>query len=378
MDVRTAFFILILAVLGYIAALMVLPLFPYVMAACLLAFVLYPSQRRLEGRLESTRLNNRLGTKLVALALTAFAVVAAIVPLAVFSIVVLQTIFAYASEFDGPATIDQLQELGRELGLDDDTLATFEEQVLTEIETELLSDAMDVVVGEVFRFVNMSIEMGLGLLVLVFLLYYLLADGDTFVEWVGHVAPIEPTVRDELFDEVNVVTWAVIKSHVLVALVEGILGGLGLWLVGIPNVAFWTMVMIVVSFLPAIGVWFVWGPAVGYLLATGEIGAGFLLLLYGIAVLSVVDNYLRAIFVDRNSGLHPAVVLIGVIGGIYLLGIMGLFIGPVLLGVFKAGLNVFGDTYGAVENGGGGPGPITPTAPSESTDSVGERSAGSE
>ncbi len=348
MNVRTAFFGLLLAILGYIAALMVLPLFPYVVAACLLAFVLFPSQRRLEGRLASTPLEDRIASKLVALALTGFALVAAIIPLAVFSVILLQTVASFVNDFDGPAAVEALQEIALDLGFDD-VAENIDEQLFSNVEEEVLTDVVDFLVGELLRLVNMSVEMGLGLLVLVFLLYYLLVDGDTFVAWVGHVAPLESSVRDELFDEVNVVTWAVIKSHVLVALVEGILGGIGLWLVGVPNVAFWTMVMVIVSFLPAIGVWFVWGPAVGYLLLTGEVGAGVLLLLYGIAVLSVVDNYLRAIFVDRRSGLHPAVVLIGVIGGIYLLGIMGLFIGPVLLGVFKAALNVFGEAYGDLD-----------------------------
>ncbi|MCU4750718.1 AI-2E family transporter [Halobacteria archaeon AArc-curdl1] len=349
MDVRTAFFVFMLAVFGYIAALMVLPLFPYVMAAGLLAFILFPTQKRLERRLESTPISGRLQSKIVAFGLTAFALVAAVVPLAVFSIVVLQTVVAYLRSFDGPEAVEELQAFAREIGLDDDTVASIEEQILSEIETEVLTDVIDIVVGESLRLLNLGIEMGIGLLVLVFLLYYLLVDGDTFVAWLGEIAPLEPTIRDELFDEVNNVTWAVIKSHVLVAVVEGILGGFGLWLVGISNVAFWTMVMIIVSFLPAIGVWFVWGPAVGYLAAIGEPTLALVLLLYGLAVLSVVDNYLRAIFVDRSSGLHPAVVLIGVIGGIYLLGIMGLFLGPVLLAVFKAGLNVFGEAYGNLE-----------------------------
>ncbi|MFP9190872.1 AI-2E family transporter [Natronosalvus vescus] len=349
MDVRTGFFALLLVILGYIAALMVFPLFPYVMAAGLLAFVLYPTQKRLEATLDSVPLAERHRSKLVALVLTAVAMVAAVVPLFVFSVIVFQTVFSFLSEFDGPAALDELEALGRDLGLEDETIADLQGQIRSTLEPDVITDAIDIVVGESLRLLNMGIEMGIGLLVLVFLLYYLLVDGDTFVEWVGAVAPIDPVVRDELFDEVNVVTWAVIKSHVLVALAEGILGGIGLWLVGVSNVPLWTMVMIVVSFLPAIGVWLVWGPAVGYLFATGEPMLATVLLLYGIAVLSIVDNYLRAIFVDRSSGLHPAVVLIGVIGGIYLLGIMGLFLGPVLLAVFKAGLNVFGEAYGNLE-----------------------------
>lgn len=349
MDVRTAFFGLLLAILGYIGVLMVFPLLPYVIAAALLAFVLYPSQRRLEARLESTHLEGWLGTKLVALGLTGFALVGAIVPIAIFSVILFRTVVGFLTNVDGPTAFDQFESFLIDVGIDPTYIGDLEAELGEEFQEELLTDGIDLLTGELLRLVNTSIEMGLGLLVLVFLLYYLLVDGDRFVAWLGAIAPLEDHVRVRLFDEVNVVTWAVIKSHVLVALVEGVLAGIGLWVVGIPNVAFWTMVMVVVAFLPAIGVWLVWGPAVGYLFLIGEPLLGGLLLVYGITVLSVVDNYLRAVFVDMGSGLHPAVVLVGVIGGIYLFGIMGLFIGPVILGVFKAALNVFGEAHGSLE-----------------------------
>ncbi|UTF53501.1 AI-2E family transporter [Natronosalvus rutilus] len=349
MDIRAGFFVLSLLILGYIAALMVLPIFPYVMAACLLAFVLFPVQRRLEKRLEPTRLGNRYGTKLVALALTVVAVVTAVVPLLLFSVILFQTVFSFLRGLDGRNLLEGARTTAEDFGLDPQTVAALEEQALTGVETDVLTRVINLLLDESVRLLNSGLEMGVGMVVLVFLLYYFLVDGDRFVDWVGAIAPLDPVVRDELFEEIRVVTWAVIRSHVLVALVQGALGGLGLWVAGISNVAFWTLVMIVAAFLPAIGVWLVWGPAAGYLLASGETGAGLLLLAYGAAVLSVVDNYLRAIFVDRQSGVHPAVVLVGVIGGLYLLGIMGLFLGPVLLAVFKAGLNVFGEAYGNLE-----------------------------
>ncbi|EMA43042.1 AI-2E family transporter [Halobiforma nitratireducens] len=331
MDVRTTFFGLLLVVLGAIGALLVMPLLQYLMAAALLAFVLYPIHRRFEERIDE---------RLSALALTGFAIVVAVVPILYFSIVILQTVFEFIESFDELAAIETVRQTALDAGIEPEVLESIEAELLSEIEGSL-GGAVEVVLMEVVGLLNASIRMSFGLLVLVFVLYYLLVDGDTFIDWLSAVAPLSEEVRKELFDEIEVVTWAVIQSHVLVALVEGVLGGLGFYLLGVPNVAFWTVVMIVVSFLPAIGVWLVWGPAVVYLAIVVDPLQAIALFLYGVAVLSVVDNYLRAIFVDRGSGLHPAVVLVGVIGGIYLLGIMGLFLGPVLLAVFKAGLTVF-------------------------------------
>ncbi|ELY51175.1 AI-2E family transporter [Natronolimnohabitans innermongolicus] len=344
MDVRTAFFALLLVLLGAIATLMIAPLLQYVLAAALLAFVLYPAYERLEPI---------LGPRLSALSLTGFAIVAAVVPLLIISVVVLQTVVSFLNGFDETAVLETARTLAEDdLGLEAEHVDAVEATVVTEVESSL-SEAVELVLYELIGLLNTSVEMGLGLIVFVFLLYYLLLDGATLVTWLGDVAPIDPHVRDELVEEVSVVTWAVMYSHVLVALVEGLLGGLGLYLLGVPNVAFWTVIMIVVSFLPAIGVWLVWGPAVGYLAMTDGVVAAAFLLIYGVTVLAVIDNYLRAIFVDRGSGLHPAVVVVGVIGGIYLLGIMGLFLGPVLLAVFKAGVNVFSrvvDDAGATDD----------------------------
>ncbi len=338
MDVRTGFFALLVAGLGIVGYLMVDPFLQYVMAAALLAFLLTPLHDRLAPR---------IGPRRSAISLTAFAFVAAIVPLLIFSFIILQTVMSFVDGLersDVTAAIEAVRNvLVEDLGIAPEHVDELELLVIEEFEG-ILYTSIETALGEALGLVNRTIHLSFGLMVLVFLLYYFLLDGDRFLAWIREVTPLEDGVIDELFDEMSVVTWAVIQSHLLVAIVEGILGGIGLWLVGISNVAFWTVVMIVVSILPIIGVWLVWAPAVVYLFVTGDVLGALFLLGYGVAVLSVVDNYLRAIFVDKGSGLHPAVVLIGVVGGIYLLGILGLFLGPILLAVFKASVTVFSRT----------------------------------
>lgn len=345
MNLRVGFLVFLLAILGAVSAMLVLPLLQYVMAAALLAFVLHPLHERLANRTIGVRgVRYTVHPRVSAGLLTALGIVAAVLPVVFLSIILLQTVLSFIEDLGEMDLVETAREIAIEFGIEPELLDELEASLLTEI-NEMLDMGLEVVLQEVLGLLNTSIRVGIGLLVLVFLLYYFLVDGRRLVRWIGTVAPLEDGVRRKLFGEINVVTWAVMKSHVLVALAEGILGGIGLYLVGVPNVAFWTVIMIVVSFLPAIGVWLVWGPAVGYLLLVGEPVNAVLLLLYGIAVLSVVDNYLRAILVDRSSGVHPAVVLVGVIGGIYLFGILGLFLGPVLLAVFKAALEVFGEVY---------------------------------
>ncbi|MCU4739899.1 AI-2E family transporter [Halobacteria archaeon AArc-m2/3/4] len=344
MDVRTAFFALTVVILGAIAALMVSPLLQYVVAAALLAFVLTPVQDRLEPV---------VGPRVSATLLTALAVVGVVVPLLLISIVVLQTVASFLTDLDQVALVETVRDVMiHDVGLDGEQLEAVETVLLEEAE-RVMATSLETFLLELVGLLDATIRMSVGVMVLIFLLYYLLVDGETFVEWVRAVAPLDEEVQEALFTEIDIVTWAVIKSHVLVALIEGVLGGIGLYLFGVSNVVFWTVIMIVVSFMPIVGVWLVWGPAVAYLFVAGDPVQAVALALYGVTVLSLVDNYLRAIFVDHDSGLHPAVVLIGVIGGIYLLGIMGLFLGPVLLAVFKAAVTVFGEAHSSAGSSSG-------------------------
>ncbi|MFA9518080.1 AI-2E family transporter [Halopenitus sp. H-Gu1] len=345
MDVRTAFFVLLLAIFGVISMLLLFPLLQYVVAAALVAFVLYPVHETLSGfRIDVGVVELTVGPRISAGFLTIVTLVTAIFPLLILSVILFQTVRSFVAELDESLLLDRLRAVAHDLGVEEELLGSVEQYLLSEVDRHA-DRGLEMVVQELLRLVNVSLQMGVGLLVLIFLLYYFLVDGRTLIEWIGDVAPLDDDVREQLYGEIHRVTWAVIKSHVLIALIEGILGGIGLYLLGISNVVFWAVVMVIMSILPLIGIWLIWGPAVVHFLVIGEPFNAILLFSYGIVVLAAVDDYLRAILVDRDTGVHPAVVLIGVIGGIYLLGIIGLFVGPVLLAVFKAGLNVFADLY---------------------------------
>ncbi|MFC7211463.1 AI-2E family transporter [Natronoarchaeum sp. GCM10025321] len=340
MDVRTAFFALLVAVLGVIGFLLVDPFLQYVLAAGLIAFVLFPLHERLA---------DRIGQRLSAGFLTAVTFVVAIVPLLILSLIIIDTTISFLTELQGSqlsAFIDSIRRfLLEDLGAQPEQVAEFESAVLAEFEG-LLDASTDILLTQTLGLLDTTVEVGTGVLILAFLLYYFLVDGTELLDWTRQVTPLSGDVQDELYEEMSRVIWAVVGSHLLVAIAEGILGGLGLWVLGISNAAFWAVVMVILSVLPLIGIWLVWGPMVGYLIVVGDPVGAVILLVYGLSVLAVVDEYLRAILVDVGSGIHPAIVLIGVLGGIYLLGVMGLFLGPVLLALFKAAVTVFDRTHG--------------------------------
>jgi predicted PurR-regulated permease PerM len=128
------------------------------------------------------------------------------------------------------------------------------------------------------------------------------------------------------------------------AFAQGILAGIALFIAGIPNVFFWTFLMIILGFIPLIGSALVWFPAGIYLAVQGQLAMAAFVILYGVVVVGGSDNFLRPMLVDDSADIHPFFILIGLIGGIGLFGIAGIFLGPVTFGIFGNLLDMVQET----------------------------------
>ena len=142
---------------------------------------------------------------------------------------------------------------------------------------------------------------------------------------------------------------ATIKGSVVVGLVQGALGAITFWIVGIPSVLLLGVIMAIASLLPAIGPAIVWGPAALYLLATGAIWEGVVVLISGVAVIGMADNILRPILVGRDTGIPDWLILITTLGGIALMGLSGIVVGPLVAGLFIAGWSILAEQRDEVE-----------------------------
>ena len=114
-----------------------------------------------------------------------------------------------------------------------------------------------------------------------------------------------------------------------------------------PEMTPWTTAMVFLAVLPIIGSFLVWGPAAVYLFSVGDPIAGGVLLVYGAVVVSFCDDFLRPVIIDRytETRLNPGAILIGVLGGVYLFGFIGIFFGPVLIGSLRAVLDIYRCEY---------------------------------
>ncbi|MFC5972329.1 AI-2E family transporter [Halomarina salina] len=326
---RVAFSAAFVVVLGLLAFSIVQPFLSFLLAAVLLAFVLFPVHRRLSDQLSSP---------VSAGVLVSGTVLAVVVPIAAFAAVVAGDVAALADGNQALPGLESVEQVLRQQFGVQVQLRSRLRSIAGSLPGYLASAAPGLVRG--------GVHATLGVLLLLFVEYYLLKDGAALVSWVRSVVPLPDPVAEELAEATDQMTWAVLKGHVLVAAVQGFVAGVGLFVVGVPNAVLWTLVMMFLALIPVVGVAPVLGGGILYLVVQGNaLGAGFVVV-YGLTVVAITDDYLRAFLVDRHAAsLHPAVILVGVIGAAVAFGPMGLFFGPVVLGVFKTSVDVFRDHF---------------------------------
>lgn len=325
-----AFLLVLLLVTGVASFLVLLPFLQFVLGALLLGYVLRPIHCRVAPR---------LGDRPAAATVIAGAAVAVVVPLGYVGYVVYRDARRLAA---GETALD-LVRIEREL-----ESRTGQEFDLAGATGDFGSLFVEFLNGNAPQIVSYVTYMLLGLSLVLFLVYYVLVDGPAFVRWAVRTAPLDDAVAHEIVSRMDRMTWGVVAGHILVAFVQGIVGGIGLWLAGIPNVLFWSVVMVITAMLPVVGAFLVWGPAVGYLYLVGDPELAAFLLAWGLIPVSLVDNYLRSIVIDQSADVNPGVILVGVVGGIYTFGAVGLFVGPLIIGLFAAMIRAFDAHYDAL------------------------------
>ncbi len=185
---------------------------------------------------------------------------------------------------------------------------------------------------------------------MLYLLYFFLKDGDRLVERMIRVLPLGDQRERRLLGRFADVSRATLKGTLIVAAVQGALGGLFFAFLGIQGAVFWGVVMTLLSLLPAIGTALVWAPAAIILFFTGHAIKALILVLAGTVVIGLVDNLLRPILVGRDAGMPDYLVLLATIGGLTLFGLSGFIIGPVLAALFLTTWNIFADDFSHLDN----------------------------
>jgi len=179
-----------------------------------------------------------------------------------------------------------------------------------------------------------TLDFLVSLFVAIYIAFFLLRDGRELVDRIGSRIPLDDGAKRELGTRLAAVVRATVKGNMVVALVQGALGGIALAVLGVPAALLWGAVMAALSLLPAVGAALVWAPIALYLVATGELWQGLGLAVFGVVVIGLVDNLLRPVLVGKDARLPDWLVLLSTIGGIALVGINGFVVGPLVASMF--------------------------------------------
>lgn len=211
-------------------------------------------------------------------------------------------------------------------------------------EISVLQDQLQAVLGESAGMIaSQAVSIGSGALgfflsfaIGLYVLFFLLRDGKRIGETILHSAPIERDIADRLAGRFLGIVRAVIKGSGVVGLVQGTLGGIMLWIAGVPSPLLLGVLMAILALIPAVGTALVWAPAGIWLLIIGETWQGIFVLGAGFVIISSVDNVLRPVLVGRDTGIPDWIILVTTLGGISIAGFSGIVLGPLVAGLFLA------------------------------------------
>lgn len=176
--------------------------------------------------------------------------------------------------------------------------------------------------------------------VVFFTFFFVLRDKDKVIDYIKTLLPFSKDVETKMFESSKGITTSLIYGQIIVGIIQGIIVGVGLFIFSVPNSLFLTLLAILGGILPIIGTTLVWVPVVIYLFIAGNTFSAIGVLLFGIFS-STIDNVIRPLIVSKRTNIHPVVVLIGMIGGLFLFGVLGFILGPLILSY----LLILLDTY---------------------------------
>jgi predicted PurR-regulated permease PerM len=216
----------------------------------------------------------------------------------------------------------------------------------------VLTRGIQLLASKVLSLGQNTMEFVVSLFIMLYLLFFLLRDGDDLARRIAGAIPMRPELQRKLAGRFTTVLRATVKGNLVVAIVQGGLGGLIFWILGLNAPVLWGAFMAVLSLLPAVGTGLVWLPTAVYLMVTGEVAKGIILAAYGLLVIGSVDNVLRPILVGKDTQMPDYVVLLSTLGGLATFGFNGIVIGPMVAAMFITVWDIFATLRGSAGQSG--------------------------
>ena len=205
---------------------------------------------------------------------------------------------------------------------------------------ERLKGVSGAIASRTLGFVGGAVGFVVEVFFVIFTMYYLFRDGERMRAAAYDLMPLSGPQAREILDRTGEVIGASVYGVLVIAVVQGVLGGLAFWVLGLPSPLLWGVVMIFLSMIPMLGAFIVWVPAAIYLALTGHWAKAVILAVWGALVIGSIDNFLRPKLVGERTRLHELLVFFSVLGGLQVFGVLGIVLGPVIVAITIALLDV--------------------------------------
>ncbi len=325
---QSVFFAVLFAAVGLLAIVIMQPFLTYIVLAAILTYALFPVYRSILNRLHRPDVSSTIAILISLLLMVLPAVFLA-------SELVQQMSGVYTN-----LQIDNIQRVADYLSGLTGNRVDFQGML-----TSSIDQIRRTIVGLAPDIIGSVGEISIGLVIMLFVMFYGFTDGERFLARVKELLPLDPDLKESLFYEVRTITQAVLYGQVMTALIQGTLGAIGLLIFGIQNWIFWGAIMIIMAFLPVLGTPIIWVPAAVGLILDGETVRGIGLLIFGSVLVVGIDNFFRPRLVSGRTKVHPVLILIGVLGGLKIFGFAGMLVGPLILALLVALIKFYEQSY---------------------------------
>jgi predicted PurR-regulated permease PerM len=322
----------VLLIALYICWRMFQPFLNVLMWAAVLAVVFYPMHRRIRAETRRPTLAAAISTLMVVLFI--------LLPVTFITVAVVRELSQVAQSFQAPdhswnipvpyAATWVLDRVGQyvEIDIDRESARKFLADRMQTWGTALAASTLMVVGGAVGAVTQVVL--------VVFTLFYFFRDGERIREAAYATVPLQRVQWQDIISRTKDVIGATVYGVLAIAAIQGTLGTLIFWVLGLPSPLLWGVVMFFLSMIPMAGAFLVWMPAAIYLALTGSLIQAAILVVWGILVIGGIDNILSPRLVGRRASLHELLIFFAVLGGLQVFGVLGLILGPVVVAMTLA------------------------------------------
>src|SRR3989344_3200749 len=210
-----------------------------------------------------------------------------------------------------------------------DKLNLDEQQVTAKL-TEIAKTITDFIFTAAKNLTQNSLTFLIMFIIMIYTLFFFLKDGEKLLKKLMRIFPLGDKHEVIMYKKFTSTARAVLKGTLIVGAIQGFLGGLLFYVVGIEGALIWGVIMMLLSVVPSLGSYIIWLPAALIMFVLGNIWQGVLVVIFGALVISTIDNFLRPILVGKDTQMHPLLILFSTLGGLLFFGISGFIIGPII------------------------------------------------